>query len=97
MLHKTTTDYATLLIHQEVETYIKGEKTYRLQYGPGPRLARTNCVNETREGVLIRDIRSCLDDFSFDPDGFQVLESQIQLSADEFYDRERVRGCFLAG
>ena len=69
-------------------------KPYKLQYDPGPELPRTNCVNETREGIVIHDLRCHMDDFSFEKNGFDVIKIISQLPSEEFYDKARVQEVF---
>lgn len=93
-IDKHTNDIVASLVHLRRDEIHKDVKPYRLQYDPEESLPRTNCANETRQGVLIRDVRNRLGDFSFDGNGFDILEIDSCLEPDDFYVYSRVQQVF---
>ena len=93
-LAQNANDIVTSLVHLKREIIHQDVKPFRLQYDPGQGLPRTNCANETRQGILIRDVRSFLKEFSFEKNGFAVLNTKTQMTPDDFNDKDRVRDVF---
>lgn len=60
-------------------------KPYKLNYDPGDALPRTNTTNESCT-VSIRDLRERLNQFSYDRNGFTVLDMESKLRPEDFDD-----------
>lgn len=91
---KGVNDILTSLVHLRRDIVHQTVKPYRLQYDPGEVLPRTNCANETRQDILIRDLRSCDQGFTFERNGFDVLNLDTQLQVDQFYNTLQVKNVF---
>ena len=84
-------DAVTQLVFLRREEKHQTEKPYKLQYDPGEYLARTNCINEPTDHIIVHDIRGREKEFTFDVHGFEVSRLQSALASDEFYDEEKVK------
>lgn len=70
------------------------EKLYRLQE-PSDVLSRTNVKPDKINDLLIRDMRGKEHEYTFDKQGFTVLEMESALSYEEFNDPQRVEDVYL--
>lgn len=70
------------------------EKLYRLQE-PSEVLPRTNVKPDKIDNLLIRDLRGKEHEYTFDEQGFAVMEMESTLSYEEFSDPQRVDDIYL--
>lgn len=70
------------------------EKLYRLQE-PSEVLPGTNVKPDKINDLLIRDLRGKEHEYTFDEQGFAVMEMESALSYEEFSDPQRVEDIYL--
>ena len=70
------------------------EKLYRLQE-PSNFLPRTNVKTDKINGLLIQDMRGKEHEYTFDEQGFAVLEMESGLPYEEFSDPQKVENVYL--
>jgi hypothetical protein len=67
------------------------EKPYKLRYDPGDEIQRTNCTNESVDGIKVYNIRGGEHEFTIEKEGFAVVQLESKLTPEEFYDDDKVK------
>jgi hypothetical protein len=89
----TPKDVSASLLYLLKDDLHKEIKPYKLQYDPGNSLPRTNTTNVACQ-VIIRDLRERLHLFSYDRNGFTVLDMESKLKSDDFYNQFLVESVY---
>ncbi|KAL9607391.1 MAG: hypothetical protein Q9167_007693 [Letrouitia subvulpina] len=71
------------------------EKVYELKFDPPNRFPRTNMKIERQDSIEIEDIRGRQTDFSFARNGFEIINIDVDLSPEDFDDKELVVDHYL--
>jgi hypothetical protein len=72
------------------------EKPYKLQYNTEDELPQQNTVPESRGPIRIRDLRGQSRSFSFETNGFSVLEMDSKMAPEDFADEKKVKDIYYA-
>jgi hypothetical protein len=81
---------STLLYLRKDEIH-ETEKPYKLQYNTKDELPQQTTVQDSRGPILIRDLRGQTKSFSFEKNGFSVLEMESKMDPEDFADERRVK------
>ena len=75
----------------------KQEKPYKLQYDPGSKskIPRTNVVSKHHGPIMLHDFRALEKPMTFEKNGLRVLNMESELSAEDFYDSEKVKRIYF--
>lgn len=76
----------------------KKEKPYTLKFVPSKDFLGTNRERVEETGILVQDIRGKESSFSFEINGFAVMELEdYGMTYDDFFDDTKVEGLYLKG
>src|ERR1700753_4313665 len=73
----------------------RNEKPYSLRFVPPEGFPRSNIALEKHEDLQITDIRSRVDQLSFEENGFKIMPLETEMSYDDFDDEEKIKRVYL--
>jgi hypothetical protein len=73
----------------------KKEKPYTLRYPSEDELPQTNFNPEKHENITIHDLRGQESSFSYEKNGFTVMQLNSQMAYADFGSREMIKTLFL--
>lgn len=71
------------------------EKPYTIRYALPDNIPQTNSQHEERHGILIRNIRPQLENFSLETHGFGVIKMSSAMTYQDFETEDRIIDIYL--
>lgn len=76
-------------------TLYEHEKPYSLRFEPEAGFPRSNITMVKHEDIMIQDIRGREKDFSYEKNGFAILNLNTSLAYEDFEDKQKVIDVYL--
>lgn len=87
-------DATSTLLYLRKDELHETEKPYKLQYNTEDEIPQQNTVQENRESIPIRDLRGQTRSFSFEKNGFSVLDLESEMEPEDFGNEHKVKDVY---
>jgi hypothetical protein len=87
-------DVCSTVLYLQKDKIHELEKPYKLQYNTDDELPQQNTVHQSSGPLQIHDLRGQSQTFSFEKNGFTILEMESKLNPDDFANEQKVKDVY---